>query len=111
MSKGVVNVYGNNDTASCPLSNGLEVNQVAETSLCLQDKELCEEGAQYSIAETSIGCRVIALRLQHLEQGQKKILRTIAGLNTIVQIEKMAQNRRGKVFSCFISINCLCSPM
>ena len=96
MRKGVVNVDRDNNAAYCKLSNASEVKAIKGTSLCLQDKGIYEDGAQYPITETPIGCKVIALRLHHLEQGQKKIIRTIAGLNPIVQIERMAHNRRGK---------------
>ena len=91
-----VNCLPSNNTAYCPLSNDSEVKRLQKESLSVHDKEISEERAKYLISEQPIGCKIIALRLHHLEQGQKKILRTIAGLNPIVQTDKMAQNRKGK---------------
>ena len=91
-----VNSLPSNNTEYCPLSNGSEVNPIEKRSLSGHDKEISEEGAKYLISDQPIGCKIIALRLHHLEQGQKKILRTIAGINPIVQTERMANNRKGK---------------
>ena len=83
MSKEVIYLNSDNSTTHCPLSNNSEVKAIEEASLVVQDKEILEEGTQYSIAEQPVGCKIIALRLHHLELGQKKILRSIAGLHPI----------------------------
>ena len=92
----VVNCLPRNNAAYCPITNDSEVNRLEKGSLSAHDKEIYEEGANYLISEQPIGCKIIALRLHHLEQGQKKILRSIASLNPIAQTERMAHNRKGK---------------
>ena len=90
-----VNNRPNDNIAYCPLSNDSEVKRLENGSLSIHDKEISEEATKYLISEQPIGCKIIALRLHHLEQGQKKILRTIAGLHPIVHSERMAHNRKG----------------
>ena len=78
------------------LTNGREVKQLNFGDHTTLEKGVPEEGsATRSITEQAIGCKIIASRLHHLEQGQKKILRTIVSLQPIVQTERMPHNKKG----------------
>ena len=84
-----------NTTTYCRLSNASVDKPSEGTSLYVQDKELSEEESYYPIAETSTG-KIIALRLYHLELGQKKILHTLSGIQPFVNNKKMGHNGKGK---------------
>ena len=98
MSKVLNKVQIDHNTIRRELNNGLgsEVKPSKKKNLSTQDKGVTEEISQHTFEETAIGCKVIALRLHHLELGQKKILRTIADLHPIVLDERMAtSNQKG----------------
>lgn len=100
MSKVLNKVQIDHNTIRRELNNGLgsEVKPSKKKNLSTQDKGVTEEISQYTVEETAIGCKVIALRLHHLELGQKKILRTIADLHPIVLDERMtAHNQKVSV--------------
>lgn len=78
-----------------PLSNGREVKEIDTTGLTTHEKRVPEDASTRSIIEQTIGCKVIASRLHHLEQGQKKILRTIVNLQPAVQADRMSHNKKG----------------
>ena len=77
------------------LSNNSEDAPREGTSLYLEDKKLWDEEKYYPIAETS-AANVIALRLHHLELGQKKILHTLLDIHPFVKKERMGHNKKGK---------------
>ena len=78
------------------LTNGREVKQLEFVDHTTLERGAPEEASTTrSITEQAIGCKIIASRLHHLEQGQKKILRTIVSLQPIVQTERMPHNKKG----------------
>ena len=96
MSKEVPYLHNNHNIADCPLPNNRELKPFKIEGLSIQEKGISEESSTQSIIEQPIGCKIIASRLHHLEQGQKRILRTIASLQPIVQSERMAHSKKGK---------------
>ena len=95
MSKEARSLHNLINTANCHLSNTSEDEPSEGTSLYLQDKELSEEESYYPISETS-AAKIIALRLHHLELGQKKILHTLSGIHSVVKKERMEHKKKGR---------------
>ena len=95
MSKEVTYLHNNHNIPDCPLSNDREVKSFEIAGLSTHEKGISDEGFTQSNIEQPIGCKIIASRLHHLEQGQKRILRTIASLQPIVQTERMAHSKKG----------------
>ena len=97
MSQEVPYQQNSHNNTEVLLSNGREVKQFDFVDYTAHEKGVSEESSTTrSITEQAIGCKIIASRLHHLEQGQKKILRTIVSLQPIVQTDRMPHNKKGR---------------
>ena len=96
MSKEVPYQQSCQNNSEILLTNGREVKQFEFVDHTTLERGAPEEASTTrSITEQAIGCKIIASRLHHLEQGQKKILRTIVNLQPAVQADRMSHNKKG----------------